>query len=383
MSLQMQTRRTKVSLFPLSCACLFVDSLTLQQHLQRTPTSRSPPGRFTRRSSLSAKAGDRRHSSPSGSTLIPAVLLRRGVHSPSRQDSDARALESPHSMKTFPSRRRFLSSSVLTAAAVSMPFSVSGFAEDQTSHARTAPIKLGLASYTFRNFTRAQLIASMKQLELTDLNAKDVKDHLPMDPAGEAAALSDYASAGIKLHAAGTVYFPKDEDADMRGKFEYCKRAGIRVIVAGDPLPGTLPRLERFVKEYDMRIAIHNHGPEDKLWHSPLDVLKVVKDMDPRIGCCIDVGHTVRAGVDVIEAIRAAGPRLFNMHIKDLTDFHSKESQVAVGNGIMPVRQIFEALIAMKYQGFVDLEYEVHEDDPMPGVISSFAYMRGVLAGMG
>ena len=105
--------------------------------------------------------------------------------------------------------------------------------------------------------------------------------------------------------------------------------------------------------------------------------------MDPRIGCCIDVGHTARAGTDVVEAIHAVGPRLFNMHMKDLADLKVKESQVAVGEGKMPVRAIFEALIANQYAGFVDLEYEIHADDPMPGVASSFAYMRGVLAGMG
>jgi sugar phosphate isomerase/epimerase len=246
-----------------------------------------------------------------------------------------------------------------------------------------APINLGLASYTFRNFTRAQLIGFMKQLKLSALNAKDTKDHLPMDPQQEAAALSDYAAAGVKLHAAGAIYFPKNEDDDIRAKFEYCKRAGIGTIVAGDPAVETLPRIEKFVKEYDIRIAIHNHGPEDKLWPSPLDLLKALKNMDPRMGCCIDVGHTVRAGTDVVQAIREAGPRLFNVHMKDLADFKNKESQVAVGDGLMPVREMFAALIATRYQGFVDLEYEIHPDDPMPGVISSFAYMQGVLAGMG
>jgi sugar phosphate isomerase/epimerase len=196
-------------------------------------------------------------------------------------------------------------------------------------------------------------------------------------------ALSDYAAAGIELTAIGAVYFQKDEDDDIRAKFDYAKRAGVKVIVAGDPSPATLPRIEKFVKEYDIKIAIHNHGPEDKIWPSPLDVLKAVKGMDPRIGCCIDVGHCERAGTDVVTAIKAAGPRLFDMHMKDLTDFNSKESQVAVGDGIMPIRGIFEALIAIKYKGYVDLEYEVHGDDPMPGVTKSFAYMRGVLAGMG
>jgi sugar phosphate isomerase/epimerase len=286
-------------------------------------------------------------------------------------------------MKTTITRRDLLRSGTLAAAALAAPSGLTSLAQAQPSADQAPLLRLGLASYTFRNFTRAQVIAFMKQLNVSELNAKDVKDHLPTDAQQEAAALADYAAAGIKLHAAGAIYFPKDEDADIRAKFEYCKRAAIGVIVAGDPAPETLPRIEKFVKEYDIRIAIHNHGPEDKLWHSPLDVLKGIKGLDPRIGCCIDVGHTVRAGTDVVQAIREAGPRLFNLHMKDLTSFQDKESQVAVGDGMMPVRKMFEALIAMKYMGFVDLEYEVHPDDPMPGVISSFAYMRGVLAGLG
>jgi sugar phosphate isomerase/epimerase len=278
------------------------------------------------------------------------------------------------------SRRTFLRSGVLTGAALSVSARLTAPVQAQ---APAMPIRLGLCSYTFREFTRAQMIGSMKQLNVSALNAKDVKDHLPTDPVQEAAAVADYKAAGIQLHAAGAIYFSKDEDDDIRSKFEYCKRAEIGVIVAGDPSPESLPRVERFVKQYDIRIAIHNHGPEDKLWQSPLDILKLIGKMDPRIGCCIDVGHTVRAGTDVVDAIHQVGPRLFNMHMKDLTDFTSKESQVAVGRGKMPVKAIFEALIATNYKGFVDLEYEVHGDDPMPGVIESFAYMRGVLAGMG
>ena len=247
----------------------------------------------------------------------------------------------------------------------------------------TPPFRLGLASYTFRDFTRAQTIAAMQTLGLRDVNCKDVKDHLPMDPAGEATALADYVANGIELHAVGTVSFTKDEDDDIRAKFEYAKRAGVKVIVAGDPAVTTLPRLEKFVREYDIRIAIHNHGPEDKIWPSPYDVLKAVKDMDPRLGCCIDIGHACRAGADVPQAIRDAGPRLFDLHAKDLTDFSSRDSQVAVGRGIIPFPAIFASLTAIDYRGFVDLEYEIHEDDPMPGVIESFAYMRGVLRGMG
>lgn len=284
-------------------------------------------------------------------------------------------------MEILVNRRNFVRGSCMAAAASAVGFGEKAFA------AGAAPakgeIRLGLASYTFRDFPRSQVITWMKQLRLTALNAKDVKDHLPIDPTAEAQAVADYKAAGIELTAAGTLYFPKDEDEDIRSKFEYCKRAGVKVIVAGDPAPSTLPRIEKFVKEYDIKFAIHNHGPEDKLWHSPLDVLAAVKGMDPRMGCCIDVGHTMRAGTDVVAAIKTVGPRLFDLHIKDLAKADAKDSQVAVGEGIMPVRAIFQALLDLKYQGHVDLEYEIHGDDPMPGVVESFAYMRGVLAGMG
>ncbi|PYX27049.1 MAG: sugar phosphate isomerase [Acidobacteria bacterium] len=280
-------------------------------------------------------------------------------------------------MTGFYSRRDFVRSGALVAAAVAVSNDVSALVLE------ALPIRLGLASYTFRNFSRTQLIAFMKQLNVLALNAKDVKDHLPINAQEESAALADYAAAGIKLHAAGAIYFAKDEDADIRSKFEYCKRAGIDVVIAGDPTPETLPRIEKFVQEYDIRIAIHNHGPEDRIWPSPLNVLRAVKNMDPRLGCCIDVGHTVRTGADLVQAIHEAGSRLFNLHMKDLANFGSKESQVAVGDGIMPVSEMFAALIEMKYKGYVDLEYEVHPDDPMPGVISSFAYMRGILSGLG
>jgi sugar phosphate isomerase/epimerase len=286
-------------------------------------------------------------------------------------------------MRNTFSRRNFVRAGALIAEAFAASSDVFAVSQERPSVGEASPILLGLASYTFRNFSRAQMIGFMKQLNVFALNAKDVKDHLPTDTEQEAAALADYNAAGIRLHAAGTIYFTKDEDADIRNKFEYCKRAGIAVIVAGDPAPETLPRIERFVREYDIRIAIHNHGPEDKLWHSPLDVLKAVNGMDPRLGCCIDVGHTARAGTDVVQAIREAGPRLWNLHMKDLTNSQSKDSQVAVGDGVMSVKRIFEALIAIRYKGFVDLEYEIHPDDPMPGVISSFAYMRGILAGLG
>ena len=274
--------------------------------------------------------------------------------------------------------RRALGRGALAAAAAAALRPVSLQAQGNGS----AAVRLGVASYSLRNFKDpAFIIAAMKQLRTPYLNLKDT--HLPMTPLdGVSALAAQYRAAGLKLTAAGTIYFNKDEDEDVRGKFEYVKAAGISLIV-GAPTHQTLPRVERFAKLYDVRVAIHNHGPEDKEWPSPLDVLKAVQGMDARLGCCIDVGHTMRAGVDVVEAIRKAGPRLLDIHMKDLAQGTVKESQVAVGEGVMPVRAIFAALAATRYAGFVDLEYEIKAEDPLPGMIESFAYMRGVLAGMG
>lgn len=277
-------------------------------------------------------------------------------------------------------RRDFFRAAVTSVAGAALKApSFHAFAQNAPS----APIRLGVASYSFRNFDRSQVIGFMKQLNTPYLNCKDVKDHLPSTtPEATRQAVTDYTGNGIKLTAAGVISLNKDDDEDIRRKFEYCKTAGVPVMVAS-PIPEVLPRVEKFVQQYDLRVAIHNHGPEDKLWPSPLDVLTGIRNLDPRIGCCIDVGHTARTGTDVVGAIRKVGPRLYDVHMKDLADFHNKESQVAVGDGLMPVRGIFEALESINYKGYVDLEYEIHADDPMPGMIKSFAYMRSVLAGMG
>jgi len=282
------------------------------------------------------------------------------------------------------SRRNFLRTGAALAAASYLPSaSERAFAAAPREETGTpSPVRLGLASYTLRNMPRADVIKAIKQLHLTTVNCKDTKDHLPStSPEAEKAALDDYAANGIKVTAVGTVYFK--EPAEFRKNFEYAKAAGVKVIVAGDPLPESLPAIEKLVKEYDIKFAIHNHGPEDKVWPSPLTVLAAMKGMDPRMGSCMDVGHTMRAGTDVVDAIQKVGPRLFDMHMKDLAKPDAKDSQVAVGAGIMPVREIFQALIKINYPGNVDLEYEIFPDNPMPGVIESFAYMRGVLTGMG
>jgi hypothetical protein len=276
------------------------------------------------------------------------------------------------------SRRSLIRGGAALTASAALSNSTFSLAAPMASE---SPIRLGIASYTFRKFDQAHLIEFMKQLKSPYLNLKDF--HLPMTPADQVAPrAAEYRAAGLQLTAAGTIYFDKDNDEDIKTKFDYVKAAGIPIIV-GAPTRQVLPRVEKFVKQYDIKLAIHNHGPEDKQWPSPLDILAVIKTMDPRIGCCVDVGHTMRAGTDPVEALKKVGPRLFDVHMKDLAESKVKESQVAVGDGLMPVPAIFKTLVAMGYKGNVDLEYEISESDPFPGVMKSFAYMRGVIAGLG
>ena len=249
----------------------------------------------------------------------------------------------------------------------------------------SANIKLGVASYSFRKFTRAQAIQMMLKLGTPYLNVKDF--HLPLDstPGQIDQAVKEFHDAGIILVGCGNITFDKADQADIRHKFDYAKRAGFPLIVCA-PTHETLPMLEPFVEEYNIKIAIHNHGPEDKNFPTPQSVLAAVKGMDPRIGCCIDVGHTARTGVDVVAAIAEAGPRLLDMHLKDLADPHNpdwkvgRDSQVAVGEGKLPIKGIFAQLIKMGYNGCANLEYEIHPDDPLPGMEKSFAYERKVMA---
>lgn len=276
------------------------------------------------------------------------------------------------------SRRVFLGSipgaigvaALTTAAARAQEYRIAG-----------ADIKLGVASYSFRKFSRAQAIQMMKHLGTPYLNVKDFHLALTSTPEEIDAARNEFHDAGLILVGCGNVNFDKDDEADIRSKFVYAKRAGFPLIVCA-PTHVTLPKLEKFVKEYDIKIAVHNHGPEDKNFPTPQSVLEIVKNMDPRCGLCIDIGHTSRTGVDIVGSIREAGPRLLDMHAKDLADPMVKSSQVVVGEGKLPIPEIFAQLVKMNYKGSVNLEYEIEESDPLPGMQKSFTYMRRVLSNL-
>jgi sugar phosphate isomerase/epimerase len=256
-------------------------------------------------------------------------------------------------------------------------------ADDSSIHqaSEAAGLKLGVASYSLRKFSLAQTIEMTRALRTPWINLKSF--HLPYESTSAqiAAARQQIEAAGLQIVGGGTITFDTDTDEGVRKYFDYAKAAGMPLMVSTCK-PSVLPRIERFVKEYDIKVALHNHGPEDPNFPSPYDVLKAVKGMDSRLGLCMDIGHTVRTATDPVRAAADAGPRLLDMHAKDLRDLKVAESQCIVGEGKIPIPALFRQLEQMRYAGYINLEYEIDPDDPLPGMKQSMAYMRGVLASM-
>jgi sugar phosphate isomerase/epimerase len=242
---------------------------------------------------------------------------------------------------------------------------------------RTSRLKLGVASYSLREFTLDQALDMAKTLGVTHMTFKDV--HIPRTDAPEVtrALRAKIEAAGVTIMGGGTITL-KNDPASIEKDFEYAKNAGFPLIFVA-PEPAALDTIERLAKSYDIKVAIHNHGPEDKLWPRPQDAYGAVKSRDKRLGLCIDVGHTLRTGTDPVAACRECRDRLYDMHVKDLAVATDKDSQVAVGRGVIDFPGLFRTLLEIGYQGQVGLEYEINAKNPLPGMIESMAYMRGVL----
>ena len=228
--------------------------------------------------------------------------------------------------------------------------------------------------------SRGQAINIIKDLGITYINVKSVHMDYELSERRLAAARMDFERAGLEIVSGGNINLRKDDDDDVHYHFKYAKKAGIPVMVCA-PTHKNLPIVEKYAIRYDIKVAIHNHGPEDEYYPAPSDVMKRVKNMDPRMGLCVDIGHTVRTGADIPEEIEAAKDRIYDFHVKDLTSFTDRRSQEDVGEGKMPVAAIFRLLKKNRYQGVVGLEYEINANAPQLGMAKSFSYMRGVLDG--
>jgi sugar phosphate isomerase/epimerase len=262
----------------------------------------------------------------------------------------------------------------LGSAALAAPFALQTKAAEPAS----GDIRFGVATYSFRQFSRDNCI---RMIKLLNVEYADVKEfHLPQadPPKALAAGRAAFDKAGLKVIGGGNITMNETDEASLRPHFDYAKACGFPMMIIA-PTHDNLPKIEKLVKEYNIKIGIHNHGPEDKNFPTPQSVLDAVKSMDPRVGLCIDIGHTTLAGVDVVKAIAAAGPRLFETHFRDLNANHV---EVAVGDGVIPIPAIFKQLMKQGYAGTCSLEQEMDGFDPFPGMQKSFAYMRGVVAGL-
>jgi inosose dehydratase len=277
-------------------------------------------------------------------------------------------------------RRHFLQTSVFGSTALlaaTLPKAVLG-GTTKPQHVPDHGLKLGIASYSLRKFTLDQAIAMTKQAGVKYITLKDV--HLPLKstPDQRKEVHQKIEAAGLVLMGGGVIYMKNDEK-EVRNIFDYAKDAGMPTIVCS-PDPDALDTVEKTAKEYDLRIAIHNHGPGDARYPSALDVLRLIKDRDAHMGICIDAGHTVRLGEDPLDAIHKCASRLYDFHIKDVTAANATSKATEVGKGVIDIVGVLQALVEMKFPYHVALEYESYSDAPMPGVLESFAYMRGVLA---
>ncbi|HEV2394228.1 MAG TPA: sugar phosphate isomerase/epimerase [Verrucomicrobiae bacterium] len=282
---------------------------------------------------------------------------------------------------TILSRRNFLQRGLLGSAGLAAAATLPGEGQAAVTKAEREPwdgLKVGITSYTLRKLTLDDALAKTKQAGIKYISLKDF--HLPLNStaAQRQEAHQKVEAAGLVLMGGGVIYMKNNQD-EIRHVFDYARDAGMPTIICS-PDPDALDTVEKFAKQYGIRIAIHNHGPTDKKYPSPLDVLRLIKERDPLMGICMDVGHTVRIGEDPVEVMQKCAERLYDFHIKDVTSATPKGKPVEVGRGIIDIVAVLKTLVQLKYSYDVELEYEDKPDDPVPGMRESFGYIHGVLA---
>lgn len=275
------------------------------------------------------------------------------------------------------SRRKFIQAGTLgMAASAAMPFLGKAAVNTSGKTAKHEPLKLGMAGYTFLNFDLATSIKMMQRVNVTNLSIKDF--HLPLDSSPEKIkeVLQQLSDAGITPYAVGVIYMKSKEDVDRT--FNYAKAVGVNMIV-GVPNYDLIDYTEQKVKEHNIEIAIHNHGPMDKLYPSPKEAYDRISKKDKRMGLCIDIGHTQRTGLSPADAVVQFKDRLFDLHIKDVTAAVNDGKAIDVGRGVIDFPAFERALYKINYQGMCSFEYELNMKDPLPGIAESVGYFKGVM----
>jgi inosose dehydratase len=272
-------------------------------------------------------------------------------------------------------RRQFLQLAGIGAAACAAG---PGIRESVAAPAKVG-FELGMASYTFREFPLDKTLEMTKRLGLKRICFKDF--HLKMDSTNEqiAEAVAKTKAAGLELYSLGVIYMRRETEVDRA--FEYAKAAGVKMFI-GVPAYELLQYTEKKVKEYDIRVAIHNHGPDNPLYPTPQDAYEHIVKLDKRIGLCMDAGHTQRSGVDPSESAQKYMDRLYDVHIKDTSDSSKTGSTVEIGRGVIDIPKLLRTFVKINYSGTLALEYEKDAKDPLPGAAESIGYLRGALAAL-
>lgn len=245
----------------------------------------------------------------------------------------------------------------------------------------SAPIvgatKLGIASYSLRKFSLEESLDMTIRCGLNRINLKSM--HLPMDSDKQTIrkAVLLCKQKGVVLYGGGVIYMKTKEAVDQA--FEYAKTAEMKMII-GVPNHELLKYVEEKVKEYDIKLAIHNHGPGDKLYPSAESAYVKIKHMDKRMGLCIDIGHTKRIGRNPEQDVKDFFDRVFDVHLKDVTKGVAEGKPCVVGRGVIDFQAFLQAISKLGYEGTLALEYEIDENDPLPEMAESIGYVKGIIA---
>jgi len=279
------------------------------------------------------------------------------------------------------SRRIFFKKAALgVAGTVSIPF-ISNAASFNAPDDKNGPLfPIGMAGYSFAKFDMDKSIEMMKRLQVRNLSIKDI--HLPINSSDEKikSVLAQLTAADINVYAVGVIYMKTKQSVD--DAFAYAKKVGVNMIV-GVPNYDLLDYTEQKVKETNIRIAIHNHGPEDALYPGPQQVYDRIKDRDQRMGLCLDIGHALRAGSDLVKAVKQYKDRLYDLHIKDVTAAAKDGKAAEIGRGVIDFAALIKALKKVNYKGYCSIEFEKDMSDPLPGMAESIGYFKGVMATVG
>ena len=189
------------------------------------------------------------------------------------------------------------------------------------------------------------------------------------------------AMAGLKITAQGVNRFSKDHAANQK-VFEFAKKLGIRTITANpQPDAETFASLDKLVAEYDMRLAIHNHGP-GSLYDKLDELVKAIKDHDPRLGACVDCGHFLSSGEDPVRCVLTLADRVYGVHLKDHAEIGKKSENVIIGKGHLDVVGLFKALRQIKFpaDGALSLEYEANPENPLDDLKACLTVAKDAIA---